>query len=92
MCVHLTNMHRVACEGTRLLVQQPVGMEVPQELRTHPDPCWCFCSGVLFCAAAYNKQDTHGKSWADPKIFDAPLTQRGRQQVRKQEPNFQTLV
>jgi hypothetical protein len=34
-----------------------------------------------FPAAAYNKQDTHGKSWADPKIFDAPLTQRGRQQV-----------
>lgn len=30
---------------------------------------------------AYNKLDNHGKMWADPEVFDAPLTPRGRQQV-----------
>jgi hypothetical protein len=32
--------------------------------------------------STYNKQDAHGRAWADPTIFDAPLTARGRQQVR----------
>lgn len=40
--------------------------------------CWCPCH----CFAAYNKQDAQGKSWSDPQMYDAPLTQRGRQQVR----------
>lgn len=60
-----------------------------------PDTCCCALSFHLsmlpLCRlpphpshtqqTAYNKQDAHGKSWSDPKIFDAPLTQRGRQQV-----------
>jgi hypothetical protein len=38
-------------------------------------PCAVFC-------AAYNKLDAHGKQWSDPTVFDAPLTAKGRQQVR----------
>lgn len=33
--------------------------------------------------AAYNKLDAHGKQWSDPTVFDAPLTAKGRLQVRR---------
>lgn len=46
VCVHLTNLHRVACEGTRLLVQLP-GIDVAHKSCLHSDPCWPSCSCVL---------------------------------------------
>jgi DUF1680 family protein len=36
----------------------------------------------MFCRTAYNKLDANGKQWSDPTVFDAPLTAKGRQQVR----------
>jgi hypothetical protein len=50
--------------------------------RSDTSPCPVLCCR-MFRHTAYNKLDAHGKQWSDPTVFDAPLTAKGRQQVRR---------